>query len=131
MLDATSGVAYYHSQLGFYGRGSCGSNSYYAYYNIYDFATACELNGTGYDFDDGDPTGFWRNDQRDTRWTSETRLTGSTSRWDWTLGLFYQEAKQRWDYRHLHRRLHADGILGRLQRDLWAARTHGHSLGFR
>jgi outer membrane receptor protein involved in Fe transport len=98
VLDATSGVAYYHSQLGIYGRGSCGSNPYYAYYNIYDFATACELNGIGYDVDDGDPTGFSRNDQRDTRWTTETRLTGSTSRWDWTLGFFYQEAKQRWDF---------------------------------
>jgi len=97
-LDGTSGIAYYHSQLGFYGRGNCGSNPYYAYYNIYDFATACELNGTGYDVDDGDPTGTWDNVQRDTRWTTETRLTGSTSRWDWTLGFFYQEAKQRWDY---------------------------------
>lgn len=97
-FDATSGVAYYHSVLGAYGRGTCGSNPYYAYYNIYDFATACELNGTGYDFDDGDPTGRWRNDQRDTRWTHETRLTGSSSRWDWTTGFFYQEAKQNWIY---------------------------------
>jgi outer membrane receptor protein involved in Fe transport len=97
-FDATSGVAYYHSVLGFYGRGSCGSNPYYAYYNIYDFATACELNGTGYDVDDGDPTGRWRNDQRDTRWTHETRLSGSTSRWDWTVGFFYQEADQYWLY---------------------------------
>jgi len=96
--DATSGVAYYHSTLGYYGRGTCGSNPYYAYYNIYDFATACELNGVGYDVDDGDPTGTWNDVQRDTRWTWETRLSGSTSRWDWTLGLFYQEAKQRWDY---------------------------------
>jgi len=97
-FDGTSGVAYYHSILGYYGRGTCGSNPYYAYYNIYDFATACELNGTGYDVDDGDPTGFWRNDQRDTRWTIESRLTGSTSRWDWTVGFFYQEAKQKWVY---------------------------------
>lgn len=95
-FDGTSGVAYYHSILGSYGRGTCGSNPYYAYYNIYDFATACELNGTGYDVDDGDPTGFWRNDQRDTRWTFETRMSGSTSRWDWTVGFFYQEAKQKW-----------------------------------
>jgi len=95
-FDATSGVAYYHSVLGVYGRGTCGANPYYAYYNIYDFATACGLNGSYYDFDDGDPTGFWRNDQRDTRWTFETRLTGSTSRWDWTVGVFYQEAKQKW-----------------------------------
>jgi outer membrane receptor protein involved in Fe transport len=40
-FDGTSGVAYYHSVLGAYGRGTCGSNPYYAYYNIYDFATAC------------------------------------------------------------------------------------------
>jgi len=97
-FDGTSGVAYYHSVLGVYGRGNCGSNPYYAYYNIYDFATACELNGTGYDVDDGDPTGIFRNDQRDTRWTTETRLSGSTSRWDWTVGFFYQEAKQKWVY---------------------------------
>jgi len=95
-FDGTSGVAYYHSQLGYYGRGTCGANPYYAYYNIYDFATACGLNGSYYDIDDGDPTGFWRNDQRDERWTFETRLTGSTSRWDWTVGVFYQEAKQKW-----------------------------------
>ncbi|MDH3533283.1 MAG: TonB-dependent receptor [Gammaproteobacteria bacterium] len=98
VFDGTSGVAYYHSVLGYYGRGTCGSNAYYAYYNIYDFATACELNGVGYDVDDGDPTGFWRNDQKDKRFTHETRLTGGNSRWDWTLGFFYQKAEQRWDY---------------------------------
>lgn len=98
VFDATSGVAYYHSVLGVYGRGNCGSNPYYAAYNTYDFATACELNGAGYDVDDGDPTGFWRNDQKDKRWTHETRLTGSTSRFDWTLGFFYQEAKQHWEF---------------------------------
>jgi outer membrane receptor protein involved in Fe transport len=112
-FDATSGVAYYHSILGSYGRGTCGSNPYYAYYNIYDFATACELNGTGYDVDDGDPTGFWRNDQRDTRWTFESRLTGSTSRWDWTVGFFYQEAKQNWAFG-----THIDDYM---QTESWAA----------
>jgi len=96
VFDATSGVAYYHSVLSYYARGTCGSNPAYAYYNIYDFATACELNGTGYDVDDGDPTGFWRNDQRDKRLTFETRLSGSNSRWDWTAGFFYQKAEQRW-----------------------------------
>ncbi len=98
VFDATSGVAYYHSVLGVYGRGTCGSNPYYAAYNTYDFATACELNGTGYDVDDGDPTGFWRNDQKDKRFSHETRLSGSTSRWDWTLGFFYQEADQHWNF---------------------------------
>jgi len=95
-IDGTSGVAYYHSVLGVYGRGNCATQ--YAADNIYDFATACELNGVGYDVDDGDPTGFNRNDQTDKRWTWETRLSGSTSRWDWTLGFFYQEADQEWEY---------------------------------
>ncbi|MDH4126820.1 MAG: TonB-dependent receptor [Gammaproteobacteria bacterium] len=98
VFDGTSGVAYYHYVFGFYGRGTCGSAIQYAYYNTYDFATACELNGSGYDIDDGDPTGFWRNDQTDKRTTFETRLTGSTSRWDWTLGFFYQKAEQLWVY---------------------------------
>ena len=97
-FDASRGVAYYHSVLGIYGRGTCGSNPYYAAYNIYDFSTACELNGVGYDVDDGDPVGTWRNDQTDKRWTTETRLSGSTARWDWTLGFFYQEADQFWQF---------------------------------
>jgi len=97
-FDSTTAAAYYHSILGYYGRGTCGSNPYYAAYNIYDFSTACALNGVGYDVDDGDPTALWKNDQRDTRWTLETRLSGSTSRWDWTAGFFYQEADQHWDY---------------------------------
>ncbi len=113
VFDGTSGVAYYHSVLGIYGRGTCGSNPYYAAYNIYDFATACELNGTGYDVDNGDPTAFFRNDQKDKRWTHETRLSGSTSRLDWTLGFFYQEAKQHWEYR-----THVEDYM---QTESWAA----------
>ncbi len=97
-FDGSSGIAYYHSVLGYYGRGTCGANPAYAYYNIYDFSTACALNGVGYDVNDGDPTGFWRNDQRDTRWTHETRLTGNTGRWFWTAGVFYQQAKQHWAF---------------------------------
>ena len=97
-FDGTSGVAYYHSVLGVYGRGNCATDPGMAEYNIYDFATACSLNGSGTDIDDGDPTGYFRNDQRDKRWTHETRLTGTTSRLDWTLGFFYQEADQHWVY---------------------------------
>jgi len=98
VFDGTSGVAYYHSVLGVYGYGTCGDNPYYAAYNIYDFSTACALNGVGYDVNDADPTGFNRNDQRDTRWTHETRFTGNSGRWFWTAGLFYQQAKQHWAF---------------------------------
>jgi iron complex outermembrane receptor protein len=98
LFDAAAGVAYYHTVLGVYGRGTCGSDPATAYLNIYDFATACELNGSGVDVDDADPTGFFRNDQKDKRWTHETRLSGSTSKLDWTLGFFYQDADQHWEY---------------------------------
>ena len=99
VFDGTSGVAYYHSVLGAYGYGTCGTeNLYYAAYNIYDFSTACALNGVGYDVNDADPSGFNRNDQRDTRWTHETRFTGNTGRWFWTAGVFYQQAKQHWAF---------------------------------
>ena len=96
VFDATKNIAYYHAVLGVYGRGNCASDQ--PYYNIYDFATACELNGTGTDVDDADPISWFRQDQKDSRWTHETRFGGSTSKLDWTLGFFYQESKQHWEY---------------------------------
>ncbi|MSQ98975.1 MAG: TonB-dependent receptor [Xanthomonadales bacterium] len=97
-FDGTSEIAYYHSVLGLYGRHTCGADPAYAAYNTYDFATACGLNGVGYDVDDGDPSGFLTNNQKDQRFDHETRLTGSAGRWDWTAGFFYQEVKQHWVY---------------------------------
>ncbi len=102
VFDASNAMAYYHAVLGFYGRDFCGSDAYKdpaARYNLYDFATACELNGTTpvADVDDGDPIAWYRHDQKDKRWTHETRLSGTSSRLDWTLGFFYQEADQHWE----------------------------------
>lgn len=101
VFDASVAMAYYHLAYGAYGRGTCGSDAFvdgaYARYNLYDFATACELNGVGVDVDDGDPIAWYRHDQKDTRWTHETRLSGSNSRLDWTLGFFYQDADQHWE----------------------------------
>ncbi len=100
VFDASNNMAYYHAAFGTWGRGSCGSDAftgYYAAYNLYDYATACELNGFGYDVDDGDPIAWFRHDQKDERWTHETRLSGSSSRLDWTLGFFYQESDQHWE----------------------------------
>ena len=100
VFDASNNMAYYHAAFGAWGRGTCGSDAftgYYAAYNLYDFATACELNGFGYDVDDGDPIAWFRHDQKDERLTHETRLSGSSSRLDWTLGFFYQESDQHWE----------------------------------
>ncbi|MFM7272924.1 MAG: TonB-dependent receptor plug domain-containing protein, partial [Gammaproteobacteria bacterium] len=62
VFDASTNIAYYHAVLGVYGRGNCATDQ--PYYNIYDFATACELNGAGTDADDGDPIAWFRNDQK-------------------------------------------------------------------
>jgi len=100
VFDASNSMAYYHAALGAFGRGTCGSDAftgYYAAYNLYDFATACELNGFGFDVDDGDPIAWFRHDQKDERWTHETRLSSSNSKLDWTLGFFYQESDQHWE----------------------------------
>jgi outer membrane receptor protein involved in Fe transport len=101
VFDASVSMAQYHAAYGVYGRDTCGSDAYvkyaYASYNLYDFATACELNGFGFDVDDGDPIAWYRHDQKNTRWTHETRLSGSNSRLDWTLGFFYQEADEHWE----------------------------------
>ena len=100
VFDASNNMAYYHAAYGYWGRGSCGSDAftgYYAAYNLYDYATACELNGLGVDVDDGDPIAWFRHDQKDKRLTHETRLSGSSSQLDWTLGFFYQEADQHWE----------------------------------
>jgi outer membrane receptor protein involved in Fe transport len=60
----------------------------YAYFDVYNFGP--------------DPTGFNTLAQRDTRWTQETRLSHEGSVWNWTLGVFYQTAREKWDYNIVH-----------------------------
>lgn len=69
------------------------STVYQAYLN-YD--------GTTYDFGP-EPSGKSRLKQRDRRWTQEVRLSHEGSRWDWTLGLFYQYSDEKWDNNIFHR----------------------------
>lgn len=64
---------------------------YSTYYSVYDFDSSVGAR---------DATGLSQavQDQKDKRFTQEIRLSHDGSRWDWTLGFFYQKAKQRWDY---------------------------------
>lgn len=64
---------------------------YATYYSVYDFDTTVGA-------DDATGRTFASQDQKDKRFTQEIRLSHDGSRWDWTLGFFYQKAKQRWDY---------------------------------
>jgi outer membrane receptor protein involved in Fe transport len=80
--DTTSYTAYF------------GTFCYYgtAAYNIYCFQPA----GVYYTYND--PIGFLTNDQKNTSFTQEFRLSGSSERFNWVAGLFYEERKEDWDF---------------------------------
>jgi len=71
--DTQSYAAYFHYSFGIY----------------YGYAT--------YDFG-LDPTGYLTNDQSNKSFTQEIRLSGSTDRINWTLGGFYQDSEEFWDF---------------------------------
>jgi len=71
--DTQSYAAYFHYAFGLY----------------YGYAT--------YDFG-LDPTGYLTNDQNNESLTQEIRLSGSTDRINWTLGGFWQESEEFWDF---------------------------------
>ena len=71
--DTQSYAAYFHYSFGIY----------------YGYAT--------YDFG-LDPVGYLTNDQSNESFTQEIRLSGSTDRLNWTLGGFYQDSEEFWDF---------------------------------
>lgn len=71
--DTQSYAAYFHYSFGLY----------------YGYAT--------YDFG-LDPVGYLTNDQNNKSFTQELRLTGSTDRINWTVGGFYQDSEEFWDF---------------------------------
>ena len=71
--DTQSYAAYFHYALGIY----------YGY-ATYDFGT--------------DPAGALWNDQNHQSFTQELRLVGSTNRTNWTVGAFYQNSEEFWDF---------------------------------
>ncbi|MDE0759262.1 MAG: TonB-dependent receptor [Pseudomonadales bacterium] len=71
--DTQSYAAYFHYSLGIY----------YGY-ATYDFGT--------------DPVGALWNDQNHQSFTQELRLVGSTNRSNWTVGAFYQNSEEFWDF---------------------------------
>ena len=71
--DTQSYAAYFHYALGIY----------YGY-ATYDFGT--------------DPVGALWNDQNHQSFTQELRLVGSTNRTNWTVGAFYQNSEEFWDF---------------------------------
>ena len=71
--DTQTYAAYFHYGFGIY----------YGY-ALYDFGL--------------DPTGYLTNTETNESFTQEIRLRGATDRIDWTLGGFYQDSEQFWDF---------------------------------
>jgi len=82
--DTQSYAAYFH-----YNFGHC--------YYTNAVTGACEGGFPTYDFG-LDPTGYLINDQWHKSFTQEIRLTGSTNRTNWTVGAFYQDSEEFWDF---------------------------------
>ena len=85
-----SATSYYDREL-FYANDT---QSYAAYFHYsfgiyYGYAT--------YDFG-LDPTGYLTNKTEADSFTQELRLSGSTDRFSWTLGGFWQESEEFWDF---------------------------------
>ena len=82
--DTQSYAAYFH-----YLFGKC--------YYTNEVTGACEGGFPTYDFG-LDPTGYLINDQNNESFTQEIRLSGATDRINWTVGGFWQESEEFWDF---------------------------------
>lgn len=82
--DTQSYAAYFH-----YLFGKC--------YYTNEVTGACEGGFPTYDFG-ADPTGYLINDQNNESFTQEIRLSGATDRINWTVGGFWQESEEFWDF---------------------------------
>ncbi len=80
--DTTSYAAYFGSFC-YYGTQA---------YNIYCFQPA----GVYYIYND--PIGFLTNDQKNTSFAQEFRLSGGGDRFNWVGGVFYEERTEDWDF---------------------------------
>ena len=68
----------------------------YTAYFMYTFGTY--LGYATYDFGT-DPIGYLTNDQKNESTTFEVRLTGSSDKVDWTVGAFYMDSDENWDFK--------------------------------
>jgi outer membrane receptor protein involved in Fe transport len=105
-LEGDLGFANFTSATAFFTRDSFyaqDTTSYAAYfgtfcyygtvsYNIYCFQPA----GVYYAYND--PIGYLTNDQKNTAFTQEFRLSGGGDRFNWVTGVFYEERSEDWDF---------------------------------
>ncbi|MEK9934106.1 MAG: TonB-dependent receptor plug domain-containing protein, partial [Luminiphilus sp.] len=97
VIEGDLGFAQLISATSYYDRDMFYSNDTQSYAAYFHYSFGIYYGYATYDFG-LDPTGYLTNEQNNESLTQEFRLSGSTDRVDWTLGAFWQESEEFWDF---------------------------------
>jgi len=97
VIEGDLGFAQLISATSYYDRDMFYSHDTQSYAAYFHYSFGVYYGYATYDFG-LDPTGYLTNEQNNESLTQEFRLSGSTDRVDWTLGAFWQESEEFWDF---------------------------------
>ena len=97
VIEGDLGFATLVSATSYYDREFFYTHDTQAYAAYFHYAFGIYYGYALYDFG-ADPTGYLYNIENNDSFTQEIRLSGSSERMDWTLGGFYQDSEQFWDF---------------------------------
>ena len=98
-LNFTSATAYFERDTGY----QQDTTSYAAYFGSFCYAATAAYNiycfqPAGVNYAYNDPIGFLTNDQQNTTFSQEFRLSGSTDRMNWVAGVYWEDRTEEWDF---------------------------------
>ena len=97
VIEGDLGFAQLVSATSYYDREMLYTNDTQSYAAYFHYSFGVYYGYATYDFG-LDPVGYLVNDQSNESLTQEIRLSGSTDRVNWTLGGFWQESEEFWDF---------------------------------
>lgn len=97
VIEGDLGFAQLVSATSYYDREFFYQHDTQAYAGYFHYSFGIYYGYATYDFG-LDPTGYLTNDQKNESFTQEIRLSGSTDRLNWTVGGFYQDSEEFWDF---------------------------------
>ena len=97
VIEGDLGFAQLVSATSYYDRELFYANDTQSYAAYFHYSFGIYYGYAAYDFG-LDPTGYLTNKTEADSFTQELRLSGSTDRFDWTLGGFWQESEEFWDF---------------------------------
>ncbi len=97
VIEGDLGFAQLVSATSYYDREMLYTNDTQTYAAYFHYSFGVYYGYATYDFG-LDPVGYLVNDQSNESLTQEIRLSGSTDRVNWTLGGFWQESEEFWDF---------------------------------